>query len=1193
MSTLTKEVLAEIGLSGLSLPRCLVIPMIPLIPETDLLNIQMLVMDMLSEDPEISKITAKQWNLGFEIKAFNVQNNVWDLLDPDNDLEIPHRASIQVNLFNNDPEDDSLQRQSSWHDSESRNLSRRDPRRKHRDMESQLNLSQDEDDPRPTQAPAPAPSRRDPRRKQASAEPEANLVIPPPLVDTVIKPVVIAEPNVKNLSRNDPRRRKLMMEKATPQSPPISISREVKEIVHQHSAVIRNNVSIRQDDSDSDDGGLQIDETFEEKEKNNDENRTLIMITESQLEVGNKTEKIDTSKDDVELWDEIYGSTNDDKDNSLKIFDPKLKASETNKNEIIVDKETMKTDERKQSSYFDERKSIEQLEKERELLLNLVKERDEMNRIVASVPPPEEIILDQDDLEEGELSDSEEEIKITKDSEVEILLPSKEDRMNSRKSTSVDLEIEPLPLDTPVLSDMISIDISHGRKLVEKILTPGRKTVSIDLDDFTSPASPTGIQLDLDNDEIDVIPLEREDQDEDIVEIIPKDRYKHYWDEFPDDEKNKKVGSDQNLFEVAREKLSKYKKQEEKSSPIFLRAAQKLAKVSPHLRRLSQEDYQSPKSPEMNQMEATKSESSNFTKEIPLEEQQSPRLNPNFKDKERQKFGLKNAPPSGVFLNATKGITPLQGSVKEDFTLPPPGLTKGPPAGLVRVPPPNQSSIFPPPIPTMRKNITLLDTPNPAPIFPNPVKAVESPPPFASINNTSPFSSGPSNNSPSSSLGPLQSFNSSKPPPASISNKYSIPPPSSSKQFPPFNSPPPANYQAQPVKPIPSLMTVDVKNPESQERPSIWKDGWRPLGKSLTKQPTPGPSNSSSSQSSNKQNKTVERNLIRKRSRSRNRNEIKSRRSKSPGREKRKRSRSRGRRSNSRSRKRSRSRNRRSNSRNRKSRSRDRDRRSKSGDRRSLARDRRSQSGEKRSRSRGRRSVSGEKRSRSGDRRSKSGDRRSKSGDRISNFPKKIKRSRTRSGEKRTLQRQSSTSMMQESDNLMLAFYEGGDCMIDEDEPSKLLPEPTPTVTKPPPISSRPIPSSSRQPSSSSFKPNMLPEPVRTTSSMFLSHLNTTNQSPSPGPNMHQASSPVTQVIANHPIQAVYEYNRKVNNPPPKFMERWGPGGGWAFDIELGPVIYSCPWFSPKKKDAKAEACKYALSQLGVRWGSQYELLRQ
>merc|ERR1712126_201424 len=149
----------------------------------------------------------------------------------------------------------------------------------------------------------------DPRRKQASAEPEAELVIPPPLVDNVIKPVVIAEPSINNLSRNDPRRRKLM-EKTTPQSPPIS-REDVKETVKHSPVVMRDviNRNISQEDSDSDDGGLQIDEAFDEK--NNEESRTLIMITESQLEVGNKTEKVEeTSKDDVELWDEIYGSTN-------------------------------------------------------------------------------------------------------------------------------------------------------------------------------------------------------------------------------------------------------------------------------------------------------------------------------------------------------------------------------------------------------------------------------------------------------------------------------------------------------------------------------------------------------------------------------------------------------------------------------------------------------------------------------------------------------------------------------------------------------------------------------------------------------------------------------------------------------------------------------------------------------------------
>lgn len=96
MTLLTKEILAEIGIFGIPLPRCLLIPMIPTLPETDLLNIQMSVMEMLSDDPEISKLVASYWILGFEIKAFNVQKQVWDLLDPDDDLELPPRASIQV-----------------------------------------------------------------------------------------------------------------------------------------------------------------------------------------------------------------------------------------------------------------------------------------------------------------------------------------------------------------------------------------------------------------------------------------------------------------------------------------------------------------------------------------------------------------------------------------------------------------------------------------------------------------------------------------------------------------------------------------------------------------------------------------------------------------------------------------------------------------------------------------------------------------------------------------------------------------------------------------------------------------------------------------------------------------------------------------------------------------------------------------
>ena len=72
-------------------------------------------------------------------------------------------------------------------------------------------------------------------------------------------------------------------------------------------------------------------------------------------------------------------------------------------------------------------------------------------------------------------------------------------------------------------------------------------------------------------------------------------------------------------------------------------------------------------------------------------------------------------------------------------------------------------------------------------------------------------------------------------------------------------------------------------------------------------------------------------------------------------------------------------------------------------------------------------------------------------------------------------------------------------------------------------------------------------------------------------------------LTSKHPVQAMYEYNKRMNYPPPRFFERWGPGGGWAFDVQVGPKTYSSPWFHQKKKDAKAEACKYALQQLGIR----------
>ena len=113
---------------------------------------------------------------------------------------------------------------------------------------------------------------------------------------------------------------------------------------------------------------------------------------------------------------------------------------------------------------------------------------------------------------------------------------------------------------------------------------------------------------------------------------------------------------------------------------------------------------------------------------------------------------------------------------------------------------------------------------------------------------------------------------------------------------------------------------------------------------------------------------------------------------------------------------------------------------------------------------------------------------------------------------------------MKLSEKALLCFYEGEDCI--EDEPVHL----------PPPVTVR--------------QPN--------------------------------TAAPSNLAVSKHPVTAIYEYIRRMGYPPARFKERWGPGGGWAFDVSVGPHTFSCPLFQTKKKDAKAEACKYALKMLGT-----------
>ena len=325
-------------------------------------------------------------------------------------------------------------------------------------------------------------------------------------------------------------------------------------------------------DSDSDENELQIDEDGDIHQTS--KNTETVLITESQIEVEQRVGRAtEGAGEEVELWDEIYGNiVVDDQKNSSTDSPSSVSGLHPLKKSDGLQKE--ETDKTEHFKIFEDRKSIEQLERERELLLSLVKERDRMNEIVASVPTPEEIILDNEELEEGELSDSggEEEVEIvtSPSDNKETGTPS----VDPEVSTSQNREKEP-------------IQIPLRRFSVEKLeVTAVRNTVNIDLEDFTSPASPTGIQLDLDNDEIDVIPLERDKEDEEpeVLEVPPDEKYKHYWEEFSQEERKEKEGPrGEKIFEMAREKLSNFIRSSPSStkSPgppagLFMKAAQGL-----------------------------------------------------------------------------------------------------------------------------------------------------------------------------------------------------------------------------------------------------------------------------------------------------------------------------------------------------------------------------------------------------------------------------------------------------------------------------------------------------------------------------------------------------------------------------------------------------------------------------------------
>jgi len=220
----------------------------------------------------------------------------------------------------------------------------------------------------------------------------------------------------------------------------------------------------------------------------------------------------------------------------------------------------------------------------------------------------------------------------------------------------------------------------------------------------------------------------------------------------------------------------------------------------------------------------------------------------------------------------------------------------------------------------------------------------------------------------------------------------------------------------------------------------------------------------------------------------------------------------------------------------------------------------------------------------------------------------------------------------EDHNNLMLCFYEGEDCMDDpgdpdlnydqsslanissreadkEDLPSmgstapislssclaslvedreskQLFPEPVPAISastskSQPGVSSNSLNLSSGKPDSSleDTMTSTLATPAPPAPPSISGNAPPPLLDP---PNRGEVYRATLGLSNKHPVSAIYEYSNRMKYRNPWFVERWGPGGGWAYDVTLGPSTYSSPWFKPKKRDAKMEACRYALQQLGI-----------
>merc|ERR1719347_600237 len=745
-----------------------------------------------------------------------------------------------------------------------------------------------------------------------------------------------------------------------------------------------------------------------------------------------------------------------------------------------------------------------------------------MNEIVAGIPLPDEIIIDKE-IEEGELSDT----------------PNNSDNEN---------------------------------------------TLSVK-GDFFSPESPKGLQIDMDTEEseIDIIPLEREevllkhkknmskrkprlksipDDDSDIEEIPQEtfktadikasqvedsDKYKKYWDDFPEEVQDKSTIPLDSDSKSGLKKLSDIKSNEKASKTSTNWALKSVKKTLT--------DSKSDESaPSQNFWKGTSTQLSSYSEKIRQKVQERRSGSTKKPDKESTEYPF-------FHQNETADDKTDTTDVPLALNEPTPARTIRKSGGLLEFPPPvkvlpnppqplHQSSSF------QKSSISSADRTN---LPPPPVPGVFNssiPPPVASFGFPPP--SKPTFPAPPPLL--LPSF------PAP---NTAFPPPPLASSFTTLNSDLPGsdNNRAPPKAPnkVPSLLEMNIPKPanldtDNKQSASAWLDPMLPQGRQGSKAGSSGTRKDMQYDDRGRHSKersSHEREGRRKRSRSRDR------------------------------------------------RSEDRSRRSGERDVRSSERDRRRR--RSRSRSRDRRRSRNERRvSQDSSSSQDSGIRRERDRTSQEKSTRPAKResdsekNKVAENEQKAEVRNNSTEVNtrdEDRDNVMLCFYEGEDCMDDPGDPDELVQmaddsnvkkgdDAAETPQKPSPAFG--IASCLSSLIESRESKQLFPEPVPAISTTA----DTSSATPAPpAPPSISGNAPPTRgeiitaslgLADKHPVSAVYEYSNRMKFKKPWFEERWGPGGGWAYAVTIGPNTYSSPWFKPKKRDAKMEACRYALQQLGI-----------